>query len=160
MNFICGTVLFKKDEVDLFETMDAYSGFFTDKGRRYGRVIRPLFTDDSHETQTDNAELAKIAGKRATMKPLTKVDKKKIYEEHHNIIAELLLLFFIGSLLFGIVMMMGSLAIAFLIGIIFTFSLKETLFLMGSVPWHWMFFGTAFSFGALMTIVTFFAKRR
>lgn len=161
--FLCGTIFLKEGQTDKFAIMDAYSAFFLDKGRRYTTVVYPKYPDfrDNLPIFSQEADVALVAAKKACLQNISKEEKSLTSViDNTSVFAILIVFTILGTLLFGLAMTIGFVLITALVGLIFTFSFKETFGMIASVPWHWVFIGTGLPFGIIMGTITVFAKKK
>lgn len=162
VNYICGTILFRNEELERFDHCDAYSAFFLDKGRRFGSVVKPKYPDyiNDQPVYVPDDEVAMVAAKTATLQKLSKEEREKVLRlDHTNVFATLAMFTLLGTLLFGLCMTLGFVLISFVLGLLFTQSLQETLGAIVQVPWQYVFLGTGLPYGLIMGTITVFAKR-
>ncbi|BCK00442.1 DUF3878 family protein [Anaerocolumna chitinilytica] len=162
---IVGTVFLKREQIDLFSTLSADSGFFIDKNRRRGRVVlsTAYWEMEGLSLEEENFKVVEIASRVAQCARLTQKERKK-YLSYNPLPIEaghiLLLLWLFGGCFFGTVMCVGFILMETAAGLIFTGSWPRTWALIRETPWHWIFVTCGASFGLTMLVLSLIGRKR
>ncbi len=162
VDYITSTICFQKDDTAQTAKTDAYSGFFTDKNRRFGTAFAPALPKGKDGTfvYPDNKEVALLAVKTAQLRKLTKSEHEKILGGADNTSAFGLLFVtaLFSSAVFGAIMMIGMGLVSISVGgIIILLTGRDISLLFGLItglPWLKLFLLTGGGFGAIMLVVT------
>lgn len=168
------TVFLKKDELDLFDSLDGRSGFFPHKHRRRARTLAPNFDFRDDDILSYDLESSVIAAaKTAECEKLTEEERSKYFAIGPRKIGCLFfVIFFVFSGLgFGLLFCPAMFLLALIIGAPITAISPEApsfseyfASLLFDFPWLSMFLfcfiGFGFLFGLSMTIFTVLSRKR
>jgi hypothetical protein len=169
-HFAASTVFLKTNELDRYEALDGYSGFFPHRYRRRARSLSPNldFRYDGELTY-DLEGITLAAAKTAECEKLTKEERRKIVSVGPGLFGCLFYggLFLLVGVAFGLLFCPAMFLVALLLGAPVTaFSPQAPSFaeysrdLLFDFPWWQMFLFCVVGFGLPMTVVTAISKRR
>lgn len=158
VHFLCGTALKQKDS----KVSDIIGCLFHNKGRRLFWWVRDYDTVyDEETTQSDCRimQMAQIAVKKVQMQKLTK-DERSLYNFGS---ADDLVLFWLWLLLGGGLFAVAMTAAFWVLGAVAVAvfgNWQEIPYILGEIPWGWMFAFCWLGFGLSMGLITLIAKRQ
>lgn len=165
---VVSTVFLKKDELYMYDLLDGYSGFFSQKRRR-ARIISPVVDfrgDDKATYDLDNLTVA--AAKTAECEKLTKEERHGISSVSPGYYGFLMYgwVVLLMGIFLGIVMCFGLLLVALVIGVPVVVMQSGTTFaeyvksLILDSPWWQMFLFCVASFCLFVAACAVIAKKR
>lgn len=170
IDYAVSTIFLKKNELNMFDSLDGFSGFFPHKHRRRARTVTPnLYISDDVELTYDLKSNVVLAAKTAECAKLTKDERRNNFiigpAGKSGCLFYGAMFLFMG-LLFGLMFCPAMFLLGLIIGAPFAIFSEEIVFteyaisLLFEPPWLRMFLFCVLGFGLPMTIVAAISERR
>jgi hypothetical protein len=168
-HFTVSTVFLRKNELQIFDSLDGKSGFFPYKHHRRARTVFPYGDyQDNGEIKYDLEQSVVLTAKIAECGKLTKEERSTSLDVGPGSVGLLhySILFLLAGLIFGLIMCPGLFLVCLIVGTPFVRLTSDDTyvefvrFLLFDIPWLPLFLFCVVGFGLPMTIITALSKKK